>query len=361
MISDAHHVSPWSARTGCDTTTHLRPLPLPLAAAIATVDDLRRRWFASLGGVGRALIRERETRVACVFSAAVTFALIGSVIAPFWLLLLTPVVFGVPHVVADIRYLVVRSGYASRPRLALIGGATLLWMATGGPLMEGLFGTAIVVMLARAQMTRRLAVAGALVLFAIALDRLGPYDNVAFAHLHNFTPVLLWWIWRRRTSHRHWIPIALTIGATAFLVSPAALELVHATGGLDWFSPEMGPDAQRWRLAGALEPSWGLRLVMLFCFSQSIHYALWLHVIPDEDQDRATPLSFRATVEGLRVDLGDVGVAVAIALSLGVAGWATFDLIAANEGYFRMAQFHAHLEVMALGLMVVEGRRGAAS
>ncbi len=238
--------------------------------------------------------------------------------------------------------------------LALLGGVTLLWMAVGGPIVGGLFCTAAVVLLARAGLIRRFAVAAVILLFAYFIDALGRYGNIVFAHLHNFTPLLLWWIWRRRAGKLHWIPIMLLLAATCFLLSPVALDVAQALGGLGWFSTEMGPQAQLRRLAADIDPIWGMRLVLLFCFSQSIHYALWLQLLPDEDRDRATPLTFRATVEGLRVDLGDVGLAVAALLSIGITVWALIDLVDANAGYFRMVQFHAHLEVMAIALLLLE-------
>lgn len=358
MSERAQSSSPWSATFGASRAeaAGLTPLPSPLAAAIASADRLRRRWLGALGSPGRALVRRRELRIAVLFSVVIVTALVGSLVAPFWLLLLSPVVWGVPHVVADVRYLVVRSGYHQRPAIALLGGTTLLWMAVGGPLVEGLLCTAGVALLARTGLVRRLAVAAAIVLFAFVLGRLGRYGDITFAHLHNFTPLLLWWIWRRRSGRLHWIPLVLLALATCLLLSPFAVEVAQALGGLGWFTAEMGPQAQLWRLAADLDPAWGMRLVLLFCFSQSVHYALWLHLLPDEDRDRATPLTFRATVEGLRLDLGDAGLAVAALLSVGITAWALFDLVEANEGYFRMAQFHAHLEVMAIALLLLEGR-----
>jgi len=339
----------------------LSPLPRPLLGAIALADRIRRGWLRALGRPGRVLVARRELRVATIFAAVILTGLVGSLVAPFWLLLLAPVLWGVPHVVADIRYLVVRSGYHKRRGVGLLGGATLLWMGLGGPLVQGLLCTALIALLARAGIVRRVLVAGTIVLFAALLSELGRYGNIAFAHLHNFMPVLLWWIWRRRAGKLHWIPIVLLIAATCFLLHPVAVDVAQALGGLAWFSAEMGPEAQLWRLAAGIDPEWGLRLVLLFCFSQTIHYALWLHLVPDEDRSRATPLTFRASVESLRIDLGDVGLAVAAALSLGITAWAVVDLVQANEGYFRMAQFHAHLEVMAIALLLLEGRSAQAN
>ena len=119
----------------------------------------------------------------------------------------------------------------------------------------------------------------------------------------------------------------------------------------------MGPDYQLWRLAPDLGPDPGLRLILLFCFAQTIHYALWLQLIPDEDRERPTPTTFRASHQSLREDLGDVGLIVAALLAVGIAAWALADLAAANHGYFRVARFHGHLEIMAGTLLLLEGRR----
>lgn len=59
-----------------------------------------------------------------VFTVAIAFALTLGV--PFWLLALGPIVWGVPHVVADIRYLIIRPGLHRRK---------VLWFAVGIPLL----------------------------------------------------------------------------------------------------------------------------------------------------------------------------------------------------------------------------------
>ena len=48
-------------------------------------------------------------------------SLAATVIAPLWLLLLAPIVLGVPHVVADLRWLVLRPGVERRVLLAIAG------------------------------------------------------------------------------------------------------------------------------------------------------------------------------------------------------------------------------------------------
>ncbi len=328
-----------------------------ILAPIAAADWMRRRWLRLLGGLARPIVRRRELRVALMFSALVCTALLGALIAPLWLLILGPLVWGVPHLVADLRYLVVRTGYHRRPRLWLVAGAPLVWLGFGGDLIWGFLGAGAAALCARARLLPRLAALALLLACGLGFVALGRLGDIVFAHAHNFIAVALWWIWRPRAGRAHWIPLALLLAATAFLLLGPALQLAHASGGLAWYGGGMGPEFQLWRLSPGLGPELGLRLVLLFCFAQSLHYAVWLQLLPDEDRDRATPPTFRASYEHLRRDLGDVGLALSALFAVGIALWGALDLVEAGLGYFRMARFHGHLELMAGALLLLERPR----
>lgn len=325
----------------------------PLVAA----DRVRVRWLRVLGGAARPLVRRRELRVAVVFSALIVAALVGALVAPLWLLSLAPIVWGVPHLIADLRYLVVRSGYHRRARLWWLVGGPLLWVAVGGDLVWGFVAAAVAATLARASRTRRVVAVWVLAGAAAVFLALGRAGDLVFSYVHNFLAVAFWWLWRPRAGRVHRLPLALLVAATVFLLSPAALSLTQMLGGLAWSPAGAGPEHQLWRLAPGLAPEIGLRLVLLFCFSQSLHYGVWLHLVADEDRERATPPTFRTSYDLLRRDLGDVGLVVAGLLAVGSAAWAVLDLAAANLGYFRMARFHGHLELVAGVLLLLERRR----
>lgn len=323
---------------------------------IAAADWLRRRWLQLLGAWARPLMTRRDVRVSVMFSAMICTATLATLIAPLWLLILGPLLWGVPHLVSDIRYLVVRPGYHRRPWIWLLAGGPLLWTALGGDLVWGFVGAAAAALAARAPFAHRLAVVVLVAGVALIFRGLGHTGDVLFAHAHNFIAVGLWWAWRPRQGRMHWIPLALLIAASLFLVSPLALSIVTAIGGLNWFGGAMGPEYQVWRLSPDIDPDLGLRLVLLFCFAQSIHYAVWLQLLPDDDRARATPPTFRASYEDLCRDMTRPGVWVAGLLALGIAAWAVHDLKHACHGYFRMARFHGHLELIAVALLILEGR-----
>jgi len=331
----------------------------PIQLALAMADGTRRWWLRRLGPIGRALVRHRELRVAAMFSTVIMTALLGTLSAPLVLLALGPMLWGVPHVLADIRYLVVRSGYGQRPILLWVGGAPLLWVAFGGDLWWGFVGAAAVALTARASLGRRLVLALLLLGCGAAFLQLGPLGDIVFGHVHNFAAVGLWWIWRSRRRRLHWLPIGLLAAAIVFLLGPYALHGVREFGALQWHPPGYGPTLELQRLAPGLAPEFGLRVVLLFCFMQSIHYAVWLHLLPDDGRERSTSTTFRASYEDLRRDVGTAAIVVATLLALGIASWALVDLSAAGPGYFRMVRFHGHLELMAAVLLVLEPRTQA--
>ena len=327
--------------------------PAPVVAA----DWLRRRWLRLLGGLARPIVTRRELRVALAFSAMIVTALVGTLVAPLWLLILGPLVWGVPHLVADLRYLVFRPGYHRRPLLWLVAGGPLLWVGLGGELVWGFVGAGAAALLARAAVAPRLLALAGLLACGAWLSWLGRAGDVVFAHAHNFIAVALWWVWRPRVGRLHWVPLALLAAACLFLLGDAALAAARATGGLGWFGGGMSGEYQVWRLSPGVGPELGLRLVLLFCFMQSLHYAVWLQLLPDEDRARATPSTFRASHAELRRDLGRFGLWLAVALALGLAAWAAYDLMRASAGYFRLARFHGHLELMGGALLLLERRR----
>lgn len=287
-----------------------------------------------------------------VFSAVVVSALLGTLIAPLWLLVLGPLVWGVPHIAADIRYLVVRTGFGQRRALWVLGGIPLLLLGAGVDLLWGFVGAAGVALAARAPLSRRLLAATVLLGIGLGLDRLGPSSDIVFGHLHNLGAVVFWWVWRARRGRMHWLPMVLLVAASCLLLSSFGVELVGSH--FEWHVAGDSADRQLWRLAPGLAPMLGMRLVLLFCFTQSVHYAIWLQMIPDEERRRSTVMTFRASAQDLERDFDRVALWVIAGLAAALIGWACFDMLAAGQGYFRVARFHGTLEVMAAVLLILE-------
>jgi hypothetical protein len=328
---------------------------LSIASLLAPADGARRRLLRALGPRIGTLAANREARVCLMAIVAVLGALASTALVPLWTLALGPIVLGVPHIVSDVRYLVVRRGYHRRIEVWILAAAPLAVGAVTGRVTWGFLGAIGALAVARATPRRRaigLVVAVPLALFTW---RFPGWSNLGFAHLHNFIGVALWWAWRPRKTRLHWIPIAL------FAALSTALLLGAADPVLRW-SASTGPAgattlaSHMAALAPFAGPTLGARLVLLYAFAQSVHYGVWLRLVPEEDRPRPAPRGFASSYAALRADFGVVPLVVFGALAVALAAWATHDLAGARAGYLRFAVVHGQLELAAAALLWAEAR-----
>jgi hypothetical protein len=97
-------------------------------------------------------------------------------------------------------------------------------------------------------------------------------------------------------------------------------------------------------------------VVLSFAFMQSVHYGVWLRLMPDDLRPRAAPRPFRASWRALRDELGLWPLCAFTLAALGIALWGAVDLFGARLGYLRLGAFHGNLELVALAFLAVERR-----
>jgi hypothetical protein len=322
------------------------------ATILMPLDKLRCFCLKALGAPAKLLVRRRDLRVIVAGCGIVCSSLAATVISPFWLLALGPVLLGTPHLVADLRYLVFR------PRLH---ERRWLWVPVGGPLLlaglgfhslaSGLVACAAMGLLAHGPVVRKIFALGAIASLMLGAWAVGQSASLIFSHLHNFIAVMLWWCWRPRADWR-------SLGVPLFFLAVSVLILLGVIGpwatGFAWQPGGLGASYHISFLAPGVDQPWALRLVLLFAFAQSVHYGIWLRLIPEDDRPQATPRTFAASARALRSDLGMPLLAVSVAVALGIALWAVFDLATARENYLRMALFHGHLELIAATWLFIE-------
>lgn len=325
--------------------------------SIAPLDLLRRALYRGLVPWVGPWMHDRSVRVGLHGSLVGVGSLAGAVLAPLWLLALGPLVLGVPHLVADLRYLVVRPRLHLR-RGAPIVGALLVLSSLAVDVRWGLLGVALVPFFARCAPVRKLGLAIPLVLLAVGSGWAHRTTAVALAHAHNLVAVALWLLLAatfgetaRSTARR--IPLLVFVLGFAAILGGLFDPLVD-TGLTVPGGPSLRSHVRT--LAPGLDPTWATRWVVAFAYAQSVHYGLWLRVIPEEARDRPSSRSYKASLGALRSDLGDPLMAGAVLLTVVLAVWGLFDLVDARAGYLRLALFHGPLELAVLGVMAAEGR-----
>ncbi|MBL8957157.1 MAG: hypothetical protein JNK82_40665 [Myxococcaceae bacterium] len=318
--------------------------------ALTPLDGARRSLLKRVAG---RWLADREARVTAIALFSIATALAGAVLLPLWVLALGPILLGVPHLAADVRYLVLRPGLHRRRALWLACGLPLLAVTVTGDIAPGFLAVAGAFTFSEGHRVRRaLGIVASFAAFAAALVW-RTETSLAFAWGHNVVAVALWWAWRPRRSL---LPLALLAAVTLAVLFGAFDALPHfgAPGAFDF-------ETQASRFAPNLEATLTARLLVCFAFAQSVHYAVWLRLVPDDDRERPAPRTFRASFDALLHDFGSPALAVCLLLLAGLAVWSAFDLWSASLGYFRLALFHGHLELAATAVFVTSVRSSACS
>jgi hypothetical protein len=240
-------------------------------------------------------------------------------------------------------------------------GCGILAAGLGYGVRGGLAGAAGALCFARAPWRRKalgIAVLGGV--FALA-QWAGWFADLVFAHAHNAIGVGLWWAWRRREGKLHWIPLALFVLGCALILSGATAPLAARMGGFS--APWTGLNARG--LAAGLAPvpfgAVALRFLVLYAFAQSVHYVVWLRLIPEDDRPSPAPRSYAQSFRALRADVGALVLWLSLLGMIAFAVWAAFHVGHARNGYIQAAFFHGHLELVAGALLWAEAGDRAAS
>jgi hypothetical protein len=350
-----------------------------LELAVVPLDAARRGALrlATRSALVTRLLARRDSRLACLASIQIAALFALAVSAPVALFFLGPVLFGVVHLAADVRYLVLRR---TLPRGLVVGSAVLAVALTCVQAAASLHwlsarrGDAISVALGVAWIALALAVsvrdrrrhaaplAGLVCGVGAWLVAHAHLVNLALAHLHNLVAVGAWLALYRRGRGLGWtlLPVALVVAFAAVLLSGASLPWTFAHGGSLAFGARL--DRLGAWLAPGARPEVAMAVTGTFVFLQGVHYAAWTGWIPNDDLRGEGTLTFRMSVRALARDFGPVPLYALAALALAFVGLAIWNVQSAVSWYMTLAKSHAWFECAVLGaLFVGESPRRPAS
>ncbi|HEX4516987.1 MAG TPA: hypothetical protein VH054_25745 [Polyangiaceae bacterium] len=303
--------------------------------------------------VGRA-IRRRTSRIALRVATAIAFAFALAIIAPAATLAISPLVLGVPHIASSVRYLVLRRDLP-RAWIAVLVSASFALMtfriaeqygSSPRVLARAEVVVAALLALVAACHGRRTRWLVPLVALASALAIAHPTGaRLVSVHVHNLAAVVVWALVMQRG--RAMLPLVCLAGSLALLLFGAFTPVFPAALGVD--VSVVGA----WLVPGA-SAAIAVPLVLAHVFTDSVHYAFWLGVIPEETLRNEGTLTFRMTWRALVRDFGRAGLAIVIAFTLGFAALALLGMARARGAYFAIAGFHGYIEGAMLIYLVGE-------
>ncbi len=280
---------------------------------------------------------------------AAAFAL--TLVSPLALLLLTPLVLGVPHVVGDLRCLVLSPSARALgiPRVALFAPLAALTVLSAAPVLgleswpraQILCGAAAVLgaTLGAGSTARwRVPLAGGVIALAALACSNVTLGLVVLAHAHNLIAFLWYCAWARDRREALAALAVYALAAGAVLCGLAGPTIGAEFGGLS--SSKLAA-----QLAPGAPTPFAHSVVASFAFAQAAHYAVWIWLLPRE----------RAT--SLRQDLGARGLWLFIASALLVPLLALRDPVWARDSYLALAAFHGWLELAVLAFLLARRSR----
>lgn len=327
--------------------------PSSIASIAIPLDFLRAAVLRLAGRPGRVFLSDRAARVGlyAAFGLAVTLAI--ACLAPVWAFALGPIVLGVPHLVADVRYLVVRPRlHERRPLVLAVGVPLVLATIVQSPALGLAAGVGAIVFATsdRVELSRIRVALLAAIGVAIALSARSPRTaSLVLLHGHNALAVVVFLVAFARSRRVGAFVALLAVAATGALLGGVfdSVLLNAVTGS----GPRTGLS-----FAGMLDilapnvtdPVLAMRVAVLFVFAQGFHYVIWLRIVPEEARERAGIRSFGSSIAALEREIG-IGLVVVVALlALALFARAGTSLEAARVLYLRASGFHGYLEIAFL-------------
>jgi hypothetical protein len=340
--------------------------------AVNPLDVARRAALraASRSGFLTRVLGRRDSRVAVVATIQILVLFALSLRAPVAMFFLGPVLFGVIHLAADVRYLVLRR---TLPRTLLFASLffaltlTATRFAVGMAALRTRSGERLDVAIGVAWIglaffialrgRRRWAAIGAplFMLLSVWLVAHAHVVGLALAHLHNVIALVTWLVLFRRRVSWTIVPLMLVFALVAVLLSGSTLRWTFERGGM--FAYGMHAEHLAAWLAPGVRPDLSIALAVCFVFLQGVHYAAWIGWIPQDDLRGEGTLTFRMTVRSLSADFGPGPLLVIAAAVLAFAGMALWNVRTSVLWYMTLARSHAWFECALLAYFVVRRAR----
>ena len=227
---------------------------------VATLDRVRGRTYGYLLRVPgtRSIVRSKEKRLATLLLVLTLPALFIAATLPTFSLVVAPLLLGVPHLAADLRYLVVRPRWPRSLGWLTLAGSVAVLGLRGAELWSGaslapwevgaawLWCSGALLIAWRDAATSRLAAAVAILAALAALGSLSPeVTRLVFGYAHNLVAIVLWLTFfggANRTSC--WAlgvvaagSLALLFGGSSWLPVTQSLFDQKLSSAGDWFAP----------------------------------------------------------------------------------------------------------------------------
>ena len=359
---------------------------------ISLLDLLRSKILKlslKVGGL-QYLFFNRAGRVFVLFLSAILFYLATSLFFPLWVLLIGPIIWGVPHLIASLRYSTQTLNLKSIQKVSVQKIHLVLWTLVflyrffndviGYPLFLSQFpllfealaltlAAAVQIYLVKKNISLReffemeflkSLFSISFSAFVVAMIYLYPIQTSLTALIgHNYLPLFFWY---KSCSTKEDLKV-FALSAGIFILASIAIYSGWFVGIYHWLAPQGHIGFLNWDYSEIISPyvseeldyQFWYRIVSLYAFSQALHYFMWLKAIPENYQKHSHPPSFRSSISMLQNEFGSGAISVLLLFCLiGISLWALLEFQSARLFYFSLASYNGFMELSAIAF--VKGR-----
>lgn len=327
-------------------------------------------------GLFKSVFMSRSARVMILFLMALVFYFVASSFFPLWVLLIGPVLWGIPHIISSIRYSNLSFNEKFRSQLLRfqffawsmvfiyrilidVFHQNLFW-ATQPLLFEAV--TLLISFIYQYYIYRcqnmkvsfKFILSAVLFSIFVTMTYFYPIQTALVALIgHNYLPLIAWY---KSCQNKSDIKV---FAVSAFLYILFSVFIMTGTfdGFYTLFSPSGHISFLNWDYSEVIGPfingdmdyKFWFHIVVLYAFSQAIHYFIWMKAIPENYQQQEYPPSFNWSFNRLVNDFGSSSIFALLAISsIGLLMWLFLEFQTARLVYFSIASYHGFMEISAI-------------
>ncbi len=328
----------------------------------------------------------RSLRLLSSFMVVTIFNLFFSLFFPLWVLLIGPIIYGLPHIYSSIRYLHYSLADKNQKTVgvqafnfltSIFAGVSIIRLLSEVQIIDGDFLSSssntlellsfIITFLGLAIIYRK-----SLTKVVFALIFIIPFLLLAWLSpiwimgvlvlLHNIIAFLYWIVAAKNSSEKKVAYFAtlifIIISTLIFLgVFDSVYKLYTPASALAWADidySKLGKMIVPW---SANYITW-FHSVVAYAFGQSLHYFVWMKAIPDQHHSHQVPTSFRQCYQKLTLDFTkNQLMVIVLSLLVMILVWTFVKLPIARVIYFSLAAYHGYMEMAALALVTIKAEK----